>query len=380
MKIEGYSPTIRRKEMDAVLTTMVEDRVGPGEHTQFLIHTAKETLKFDYCLALRSPVFALQLALQALLARNSDVLQAEEQKSPAGITPQDNENNAAPEGNPENLPLREIPWGRGVIISALSPLYYERVIRGLGLFPLYCDTAEDSPLMAADKIHAMMAAKPLCVIFHHTLGYLPEAEALGGLGAPVIEDCSQSAGSLLAEKQPGSFGTLAILGMEEKDMITAGGGALLFAAGRRDAAILRSMGELPPEYLLPDLNAAMAAVQFREEAKNLARRRELAQVYAQASLQTRHKRFRETEGLEYNNYAFSLLLESGVKDVKSYAKRKEIAVEEAFDSTLAGSGAIPSAQCPCASSLALRTVLFPLYPRLGAQAAERVAKLIMTLP
>jgi dTDP-4-amino-4,6-dideoxygalactose transaminase len=124
----------------------------------------------------------------------------------------------------------------------------------------------------------------------------------------------------------------------------------------------------------------MAAVQLRDEAKNLARRKELARAYVEASLRSRHKRFREAEGLDYNNYAFPLILESGAKDVKAYAKRKEIAVEEAFDGTLAGSGAIPSAQCPCASSLALRTVLFPLYPRLGAQDADRVAKLIMTLP
>jgi len=349
--------------MDAVLTTMVEDRVGPGEHTQFLIHTAKEILKFDYCLALRSPVFALQLALQALLARNPAELPAVQFDALQG----DNENET-------------VPKGRGVIISALSPLYYERVIRGLGLFPLYCDTAEDSPLMASEKLNALRAAKPLCIIFHHTLGYLPEAEMLSDLGIPVIEDCSQSAGTTLGEKNAGSFGTLALLGLEEKDMITAGGGALLFAANRRDAAILRSIGELPPEYLLPDLNAAMAAVQFRDGAKNLTRRKELAQIYTQASLQSRHKRFRETDGLEYNNYAFSLVLESGAKDVKAYAKRKEITVEDAFDASLAGSGAIPSAQCPCASSLALRTVLFPLYPRLGAQAADRVVKLIMTLP
>ena len=350
MKIEFYSPTIKRKEMDAVLTTMVEDRLGPGEYTRFLINTAKEFFGFDYCLALRSPVLALQLALQALLERDS--------------------------ASGENPP----PKGRGVIISALSPLYYERVIRSLGLFPLYCDTCEDSPLMAPAKIEALLAAKPLCVIFHHTLGYLPEAELFAALGIPVIEDCSQSAGTVTEGKKAGSFGTLAILGLEEKDMITSGGGALLFSANRRDAAILRSLGELAPEYLLPDINAAMAAVQFREGEKNLARRRELAQAFVQASLQTRHKRFRETEGMEYNNYAFALVLESGAKDVKSYAKRKDISVELAFDATLAGSGAIPSAQCPFASSLALRTVLFPLYPRLGAQAAERVAKLIMTLP
>ena len=357
--------------MDAVLTTMVEDRVGPGEHTQFLIQTAKTFFGFDYCLALRSPVFALQLALEALLNKN-----ASDQKSgDTEKTAYEERNVSLPDSGDE-----KVPKGRGVIVSALSPLYYDRVIRSLGLIPLYCDTAQDNPLMAWEKIQALMAAKPLCVILHHALGYLPEATMLSDSGIPVIEDCSQSVGSVLGEKKAGSFGTLSILGLEEKDMITAGGGALLFAASRRDAALLRSLGELPPEYLLPDLNAAMAAVQFREGEKNLARRRELAQVYVQSSLQTRHKRFREEEGLEYNNYAFSLVLTSGAKDVKAYAKRKDIVVEEAFDATLAGSGAIPSAQCPCASSLALRTILFPLYPRLGAQAADRVAKLIMTLP
>ena len=338
--------------MDAVLTSMVEDRLGPGEYTRFLIQTARDFFGFEYCLALRSPVFALQLALQALIAVS--------------------DNSEANGGT--------ISRGKGVIISALSPMYYERVINSLGLFPLYCDTSEDSPLMAAEKIDALLAVKPLCVIFHESLGFLPEAHLLSDLGIPVIEDCSQSAQTYLDGKIAGSFGTLAIMGLEEKDMITAGGGALLFAAGRRDAAILRSLGELPPEYQLPDINAAMAAVQLREAEKNLLRRRELAEGYMHAALQTRHKRFRETEGLDYNHFAFSLILEKGVKEVKSYAKRKEIAVAEAFDSTLAGSGAIPSAQCPNAASLALRTLLFPLYPRLGAQAAQHVARLITTLP
>ena len=155
---------------------------------------------------------------------------------------------------------------------------------------------------------------------------------------------------------------------------------MLYAARRQGAAILRSIGDLSPEYQLPDINAAMAAVQLREAEKNLLRRRELAEGYMHAALQTRHKRFRETEGMDYNHYAFSLVLESGVKDVKSYAKRKDIAVAEAFDATLTGSGAIPSAQCPNAASLALRTVLFPLYPRLSAHAAQHVARLITTLP
>jgi dTDP-4-amino-4,6-dideoxygalactose transaminase len=98
------------------------------------------------------------------------------------------------------------------------------------------------------------------------------------------------------------------------------------------------------------------------------------------SLRTRHKRFALIENQAYNNYSFPLILESGVKDVKAYAKKQDIVVEEAFEASLAGSGVLPASQCPNASSLALRTVIFPLYPRLGAAAAEKVAKLIMTLP
>jgi dTDP-4-amino-4,6-dideoxygalactose transaminase len=342
MKIEVYSPTIKRKEMDAVLTAMVEDKIGPGEHARFLISAAKEQLGFDFCLALRSPAFALQLALEALAVQSGE--------------------------------------GRGVLVSALSPMYYDRVIRSMGLLPVYCDTEANLPLMAQEKIESLMSVKPLCMVFHETLGFMGEAGYAGQTGIPVIVDASQSIGGLLGGKKAGSWGTFTIVGLEERDMVTAGGGALLYANSRKDAALLRALGELPPEYTLPDVNAAMAAVQFRESAKNLAKRLEIAEAYARAAMQTRHKRFIHADDFEYNNYVFSLIIEKGVKEVKSYAMRKETAVEEAFDSSLAGSGVIPSAQCPAASSLALRTVLFPLYPRLSASQAEKVAKLIMTLP
>ena len=32
--IPFYKPTIRRKDMDAVLQTMVDERIGPGERAQ----------------------------------------------------------------------------------------------------------------------------------------------------------------------------------------------------------------------------------------------------------------------------------------------------------------------------------------------------------
>jgi len=360
MKIEVYSPTIRRKEMDAVLTAMVEDKIGPGEQAKFLIQTAREKIKFDYSLALRSPVIALYLALQAL----------------------------------------NLERGQGVIVSALSPFYYERVIRDLGLVPLYCDVPSFTACLSRETVEKTIASKPegvepRCIVLHHTLGYLSDAAAIAELGLPVIEDCSQSygtqPGSPVIDGQPhpegespvgasvGNVGVFTILGLEERDMLTCGGGALLYATSRRDASVLRNLEHLPPEYGLPDMNAALAVVQFREAAKNLLKRREIARLYNHSASRSRHKRFVYTDQ-EYNNYAFPLILETGVKDVKAYARKKDAAVENAFEHTLVGSGIVPPELCPEAYSLSLRTVLFPLYPRLKISDAERIAKLILTLP
>ena len=372
MKIEVYSPTIRRKEMNAVLTAMVEEKIGPGERSRLLIQTAKEQLRFDYALALRSPAVALHFALKAL-----DILP-----------------------------------GKAVIISALSPRYYINVIRDLHLTPVFCDVSFDFPCCSRESIEAAIFAKGDleigAIVLHHTLGFLPNSASIVELGIPVIEDISQSYGSWIKtdakneeadspsnknnntkavkqsevkfndDVQDKLKGVFCILGLEEKDMLTSGGGALLFAMSRKDASSLRSFSAIPDEYCLPDINAALAIVQFKEFARNIERRKEIAHVYIQASFRTRHKRFIPLTEDEYNNYSFPIVLETGLKDVVAYARKKEVIIESAFNNTAAAVSLCEN--CPVSNSLVLRTVLFPLYPRLRADDAQRVSRLVMTLP
>ena len=99
------------------------------------------------------------------------------------------------------------------------------------------------------------------------------------LGIPVIEDISQSAGASVpvknAEGLPteerklaGSFGIYTILGLEERDVLTAGGGAVLMAPGRREWIVLKKYSdEAPLTDLLPDINCALAWVQVKEFTK-----------------------------------------------------------------------------------------------------------------
>jgi dTDP-4-amino-4,6-dideoxygalactose transaminase len=368
MKIEIYSPTIRRKEMDAVLTAMVEEKIGPGDRGRLLIQTAKEQLNFDYALALRSPAVALHLALKAL--------------------------NAQP--------------GQAVVISVLSPKYYLQVLTDLQLIPLFCDITFDFPCMKCDSIENTIAKKPenidVCaIVLHHTLGFVPDTASISQLGLPVIEDISQSYGSWLnlgskkdkentdASNMPAGKndkdeqqvaaridGVYCILGLEERDMLTSGGGALLFAMSRKDGSALRNYANLANEYCLPDINAALAIVQFKEVQRNIERRRDIAEIFIKASMRTRHKRFIPISETEYCNYSFSLVLETGLKDVMAYAKKKEIEIENAFERTIAGAGLC--SDCPVGNSLVLRTVLFPMYPMLRSAEVERISRLITTLP
>jgi dTDP-4-amino-4,6-dideoxygalactose transaminase len=352
MKIEIYSPTIRRKEMDAVLTAMVEEKIGPGERNRLLIQSAKEYLHFDFALALRSPAVALHLALKALNAKN----------------------------------------GQAVIISALSPRFYLQVIEDMQLVPLFCDVSFDFPCMSREMIEKTIAGKSQCleicaIVIHHTLGFMPDISSINELSIPVIEDISHSFGNniKISDNKEGKEevsskenGVFSILGLEERDMLTSGGGALLFASNRRDGSVLKNYSGLADEYYLPDINAALAVVQFKDIQRNILKRRNISEIYSQASLRTRHKKFIPLYDDENNCYSFSLILETGLKEVTAYAKKKEIVVENALENSIAKTGICKN--CPVSNSLVLRTVLFPLYPRLRSQDVERISRLIMTLP
>jgi dTDP-4-amino-4,6-dideoxygalactose transaminase len=52
----------------------------------------------------------------------------------------------------------------------------------------------------------------------------------------------------------------------------------------------------------------------------------------------------------------------------------------AFDDTCAAAGMVPEGSCPLAASLVNRSVAFPLNQRIGKTAAQKIAKVLATLP
>lgn len=367
--IHTYSPTIRRKEMEAVLTCMVDEKIGPGDMNVKLIQTAKELIGFDGAVALRSPAIAFEYIFKAL----------------------------------------DFPKDGAVIFSALAPAYQVLTVEKLGYKTLFADVAEETGLVTVESVQNCIKEGGRLLILAETMGVLPDIKAFLELGIPVVEDISQSAlSSYPAEetdeakkkaeqtqkpsddqkseeevlgKRAGMYGVYAILGMEEKDIVTAGGGALLIAPCRKEWTVLKHIAEEAPfTDAMTDMNAALAYVELKEFARNEKTRQELFALYSRATMSGKHKTFTRADGRGSTIYSFPLVLNSGFKDAKAYAQKKNIEIRQAFeDSIIAMRQEEIAKKCICANSLLLRCAVFPLYPRLGQKDAAQIVKVLSTL-
>jgi perosamine synthetase len=340
MSIPVFRSYIRRKDMDTVLNCLVTDSVGPGEYLDRFQKLAKEALGYDYGFAVRSPAIGLGLALDAL-----------------GLT----------EGDPVALP-------------ALAPAYYAEVFASRRLESVFVDALPDTAepdIASLEKLET----KPKAFVLHDALGILPDPEAVAALGIPVIEDMSTSLGAYRGSSRSGSLGAVSILGLEPDSIVTAGGGALVLAFGRREGTVLRNLAEsIVPEIRMTDYNAALGLAQLRDMESAIAKRRELAELFSQSVARTRHHLLTQGGDGEAGFWALPVSIASSVKDVQAYAKKKDVDAALAFEGSLVAKGLVPDTSCPNARSMALRCLLFPLHQRIGAQSAQKISKVLATLP
>lgn len=342
MKINTFSSTIRRREMDAVLTCMVEEKLGPGELNTRFVQKAKEILTVSGVFALRSPSIALKYALKA----------------------------------------SAIEKDSGIILSALAPSWQYSTVMELGYKPIVVDVSLETGLVTTDSVQDGIQKGGRVLLLHESLGQVPNFRELLELNIPIIEDISQNAGAIFEDEKVGKFGTFAIVGLEQNDILTAGGGALLIAGQNRNwTALKNSMETAPQTDLLPDINSALGFVQIKEFNRNEEVRKEIHTAFTRSLMQGKHKTFiKQGDTSIPTAYSFPVILEGSFKDVKQYANKKEIEVCLAFENSIITVFSELIDNCSNANALALRCVLFPLYPRLAGSKAEKIAKVLATLP
>lgn len=342
MSIPVFRPSIKRKEMDAVLSCLVSDRIGPGDLTKKLNHAAAGYVNCESAIAFRENQRALSCALLAL----------------------------------------EIEPGSSVIVTPLAPAYYIDALVSLDIKPLYCDVEENGCVISPDRVEKLIGYNPKAIIVSTTLGFVPDLKTLSDMGIPMIEDISQGFGANTGEDKAGSYGLYTLVSLEHDSLITAGGGCLLLCRGRKEkTAVTRVLEHLDSEtLLLPDMNSALGIQQIEYLEKHIQKRKEIAQVYSRAAAKTVHKVFTQQGEAENIYYSFPVLLNTGMKDVIKYAARKGVETFPAFENSAITRFQVEETPCPSAQSMVLRCLLFPLYPLLGRKNIEFVVKVLSTLP
>ena len=265
MAVPIFRPTVKRRDMGSVLTCIVSDQLGPGEVSRDLVGRAAHMLGMAGGAVLTSTYLALSVALESLGLSTAEAA-AEGTERRAGDAPEGTGRRAgdAPEGTgrragdaPEGTERRagDAPEGvgrragdaPGVVLSALAPALYLRVIRDKGLRPLVADVDAESGGIDPQEAARLAETGARAIIVTHSLGIVSDVEALRGIGIPVIEDASQALGGKVGEKPCGSAGDITLVSLDPQHIVTCGGGALLLARskpGRRGHPPDR--GELAP--------------------------------------------------------------------------------------------------------------------------------------
>ena len=344
--IRFYKPTLKRKDMDSVLQTMVDEKIGPGEKVLSFMQAYSDTVK-----AVSSSSYRTY----------PDCLAA-------------------------SLLMAGAQAGTKVAVSPLSPQIYKTVIESLGAQIVYVDVDKENGCPREDLVQASGAE---ILLLYENYGTIPMkynekttyAELCDYSCVKVIEDISESIGSHLKDEgYAGAVGQLVVCAFEEDSVVSAGGGC---AVGAKNELVSALRGRRPSKYVkMPDLNASLGYVQLSNLEANSEKRREIVKLYQQGLSKTRHKQFGLTLiDFESNCSGFAVLLDSKPDESIKFAAKHDVPVKLAFeDCLIKGYEGDPFEDFPVAASYYYRTVSFPVYPFLKNSEIDLISKIISHLP
>jgi dTDP-4-amino-4,6-dideoxygalactose transaminase len=341
MLLPVFKPFIRRSDMDAVLSCLISDEIGPGNISVSLLNELGNYLGLkDGCL-LRDYYRAISLVIDVL----------------------------------------ELKSGSRVILSPLAPGAYINVFSQKGIIPLFADVDPDTAIMNKAQVDHFLEGPVDALLLHCPLGSVADMDYFSSLGIPLIEDISENFGAKYNEKHCGSFGQVTLFSMEPDKVLTCGGGSALFVNNKNLAERLQEITAFyGNEIFLSDMNSSLALTQLSNIDENLNKREELARIFQASLNKTEYKSIRVADGGTMVNFSFPVFLNGQVKDITSYIMKNNIEPKKAFLRTALDIHENKDNICPVASGLILRALVFPLYPSLGRKNAELISKVISTLP
>lgn len=346
MKIPVFNPTIRRKDLDAVLTCMVDNKLGSGELVDSLLSSVASRLGHVGGIVVRDPGKGMRLLYQILCEENK----------------------------------------KQILVSALAPSYFADASTHSVASLELCDVDPKTALLTQETVTTKKKDNTAALILSDTLGNLVNPEEFISLGLPIIRDVSASFGLTIktAEEEGegqqllGSSADYCLLSLEPDSMVTGGGGLIITARNRNNVGKLkRILATYSDETTISDLNASLAQIQVSTVEETFSRRREIFAIYRDALIRNKKETLNFSPLSEGFFYAFPILLDMDAREIIKYTAKKGVEIRFAFEGVLLSQ--MTEVDCPHALSLMNRCLIFPLYPMLSSEDCKIISKLISTV-
>lgn len=336
--IRFYKPALYRKDMDAVLQTMVDEKIGPGDKKKEFISLFSSLIGKKDGFALRSYYDAITISLKSL-----------------GLGP-----------------------GDKVFISVLTPRIYLEAFKEMGVEPILVDV-DDSMMIDASSIKNQISDNTKAIVYYEPLCQVSKnIEDITDLGLPIIEDITESVGSKAGDVLPGAVGRIVVASTEEDSMISTGGGAMIMSS---DDIILenikKEVSRLSPYIEMPDMNAALGIVQISKLDSVIQRRNNIYKIYNQAVMKTNCKVF-GSGSMDFfsNGYGFAAIVNTKPDEAIEFAKKYQVSAKKTFSGAIGARYQDRFDRFPKAIPALTRAVSFPIYPFLSAVEIETVQKVL----
>lgn len=229
------------------------------------------------------------------------------------------------------LALRSLGIGEGdeVIVSSLTFISPVNTIKYVGAEPVFVDVCRDTWVMDADKIEQLITTKTKAIIPVHIYGHPSDMNKIMKIAEKynlyVIEDATESLGSLYKGKHTGTIGHMGCYSFNGNKLITTGSGGMIVTndeeLGERakylstqTKTVLENGAfyheEVGYNFRMPNLLAAMGCAQLENIDEYIKTKREHARLYNNLLKNVKEISLPvEKEGIINVNWLYSIVVE-----------------------------------------------------------------------
>lgn len=329
--IEISKPLIRRKEMDSVLTCLVDNNFDAiGE----LIKSIKKLYNCNSIDLYRSYYESFRAILESSSTEDAGE----------------------------------------IIISALAPFYLYKIIHENGYTPIVIDVSDENGQPEIDLLLNKINENTKFIVYIEHFCPVKIPDELKDINIPIIEFLFSGFGFDIENNIIPLQADYTIISLESDAIVNSMGGSVLaYDIQNKELQLIYKQNS---HLQLSGLNASLAISLLNDIDLFVEKKNKISLIYKNSLFKSEYKTLVNIDS-NCHSY-FPIILNKSIKDVQLYIKNFGVEFIKAYENSIINK--VRGLDCKKAKSLNKRVLLFPISLTMNKSSIELISKILSTLP